>query len=339
MVQDMLKACTGTGTDADTVLPFPPSIEQACAPEMPGLAMIQWALFQLGNLLARPVQFPQSANKRVRYTTLRDPDARSTVLDTFTLPAAQLGALRDACRTRGLTVTQVLDAAMLCATAGIVSDEQRRAMNLRCLLSVGLRPFGKDCPWKDFTGGTVACAGGAVDFIVPVPASAPEATADAFWALAATCRDRAKQLMDCNFVPESVRLFDLGIQYAEVLRIVDKDAESGTLGRGFSCGVSNVGMCDFDFAHQGELQVDGVFYGTSHARNGVLCQLSVETVKASGSLCDCLQMTDPLTTRDVHSRRLFSAFLRRGVRIDSVCGARNSCGRRKGLMYVKLRTS
>jgi len=288
----MLTACSGNQLSAP--MPFPPSVEEACAPQTVGINTALWGAYQLCNLLAMPVQFPQSLKGRSEYC---DPTRRSTILDTFTLSAERVTALRLACRARGVTVTQALGAAMLCATSDTVSDGQPRDLDLRFLLAVGLRSFGVSGA-DDFTGGTVACAGGAVDFIVRVPPSAPDADTGVFWDLARRCREKAKWIFDRKFVSESVRLFDFGMQYAQVLPIVDKDAQSSSLGRGFSCGVSNVGVCDFSSSAGAGLEVEEVFYGTSHARNGVLCQLSVETVKTSGTLCGCLQMTDPLTTRD-----------------------------------------
>ena len=39
------------------------------------------------------------------------------------------------------------------------------------------------------------------------------------------------------------RLFGLGMQYADILSIVEAEAKNpSTLGRGYTCGVSNVGV-------------------------------------------------------------------------------------------------
>jgi hypothetical protein len=62
----------------------------------------------------------------------------------------------------------------------------RRRLLQRFLLSVGLRSFGsaaflerdpsrdRDSNGEDYTGGTVGCAAGAVDFLVRVPAASSE---------------------------------------------------------------------------------------------------------------------------------------------------------------------
>ena len=211
-----------------------------------------------------------------------------------------------------------------------------RDMLLRFLLSVDLRPYGavaaaaatatatsvgagqrKGLQGRgDWAGGTVACAAGAVDFDVPVAAAiasygSPQAAAslsslaaadkaamhENMWNLAARCRNDATEVIEYSrFVPESVRLFGLGMKYAKVLQVVELDAKSSaSLGRGYSCGVSNMGLVQFDSG----IQVRQAFYGTSHARNGVLCQLSCMTTGPPGKeqFFGTLQFTDPIITR------------------------------------------
>ena len=92
------------------------------------------------------------------------------------------------------------------------------------------------------------------------------------------------------------------MDYATILPLVENDASSDTLGRGYSCGVSNVGLVDFDSNSDGDSVSDGsvsveeVYYGTSHSRNGVLCQLSVQTPATTGMMCCTLQTPEPLVT-------------------------------------------
>jgi hypothetical protein len=44
------------------------------------------------------------------------------------------------------------------------------------------------------------------------------------------------------------------------------------------------------------VSIDSGFYGTSHSRNGVLCQLSTMTI--NDQLYGCIQFTHPLVTDD-----------------------------------------
>lgn len=259
-----------------------------------------------------------------------------------------------------MTVTNALAAAVMTLTSAAMQsyfiDSPPSApprlfhgpadIKLRFLLSVSLRPFGKESQHgtssrndadsrgggvstigsDDWTGGTVACAAGAVDYVIKVPeAVLPTAILEssrsskgdgeigrlssqqraAFWELAQSSQNNAQSIINkFNFVPESVRLFALGMKYVDMLPIVEQEAANpASLGRGFSCGVSNVGVVDIathaldDLAHDSKqtIQVREVYYGNSHARNGVLCLLSCATI--NGRFCACLQFTDPLVTR------------------------------------------
>jgi hypothetical protein len=136
-----------------------------------------------------------------------------------------------------------------------------------------------------------------------------------FWDLAKACKDQAEEIIVKNdFVPESVRLFGFGMQYADILTIVEAEARNpDTLGRGYTCGVSNVGLAKLPtppaapsssgrgFLLGGKQSTAAVrpvaaYYGTSHARNGVYCLLS--TITVDDVFCGCLQFTNPLTTTD-----------------------------------------
>jgi hypothetical protein len=251
----------------------------------------------------------------------------------------ELKKLRSACKGHSVTITQALAAAMLCMTASFVQDNRMygncrsdtiedvvedhegllagSSKKYRFLLSVGLRPFGRKNNDKDWTGNTVACAGGAVDFVLPVnydcrkafsstvasiqfdePEVSPILIPECYWYLAQRCRDYSKDIiMNRGFVQESVRLFGIGMQLVDILQAVEIDARStSTLGRGFSCGVSNVGKVEInDVDHSRLLQLKEVYYGTSHSRNGVLCQLSSITIE--DTFCGCLQFTEPIISK------------------------------------------
>lgn len=135
-------------------------------------------------------------------------------------------------------------------------DNMLEELKLRFLLSVDLRPYGTSSTITtatrtptvsstsfttsatttsaidikedndDFTGGTVACAAGAIDFIVPITkrmsklilpwASSSSILSsefkDEFWQLVAQTRDSSSMIIDeFDLVPESVRLFGLGM--------------------------------------------------------------------------------------------------------------------------------
>jgi len=121
----------------------------------------------------------------------------------------------------------------------------------------------------------------------------------------------------------------------DILKAVEIDANNKqSLGRGFTCGVSNMGVVRFDsddndhikHSHQHHhdhghnqpppshnfhprdhdnnnnnndkaiVSIESGYYGTSHSRNGVLCQLSTMTI--NDQLYGCIQFTHPLVTDD-----------------------------------------
>lgn len=325
---------------------FPLNIEKVISPELPNLKTLQWTLFQTFNSLSLPAMIPDVAVAKykkdpVKNSAYASPDNRRTFYKLFTLSPEICNKLKEISKVYSaktgvkITITNILSAAMLCLSNVIIQKnenldseghfivENARNVNLRFLLSVGLRPFGKVNQNKnelknDFTGGDVACTGGAVDFIVPTSSNVldytldtlklsktqavtfPESFRKEFWALAKLCSMKGKQIIqDWDLVPESVRLFGLGMKLVDILQAVEIDAKnSGSMGRGFTCGVSNVGIVSYNDdemlkKNKNDIYVKESYYGTSHARNGVLCQLSSQTIK-DGAFCGCLQFTSPL---------------------------------------------
>ena len=303
-------------------LPFPPNVEDAVSPQMPSLRTLTWSLFQLCNSLRLPVMLPRNTSGTTASLEC-SPETRRTYVESFVLPRQVASLLREKCRERGVTITSLLSAAMLSVTAATIScDDENISQSdllLRFLLSVNLRPFGANPSGavgsNDWAQGTVACAAGAVDYVVPVTeivkrrgrgplvdAESEIKAREGLWNLAISCKAEASFIIDKQqWVQESVRLFGLGMKYANVLKIVEMDAASDSLGRGYTCGVSNMGLVDFGGPNnltkqhqQQQPKVRQVFYATSHSRNGVLCQLSCMTTGGVGEFCGCLQFTAPI---------------------------------------------
>lgn len=343
-------------------LPFPKSVEDAIAPEFLSLSTLKWSLFQLRNQLMNADMLPTiiKKNPQIYSEKYANPDNRSTFLEYFTLTKDETKALRIACRAHGVTITNALSAAILSLTSSFYQNDDQnmdiKTKKLRFLLSVGLRPFGATNPRnevpsvlttipvndekiksgrvsplqigsEDWTQGTVACASGAVDFVVSVPSSTAiqaremserdnnveniydDNASESLWKLAEECRDMAKDIIEVNrYVPESVRLFGFGMKYANILTIVDMEAKNpGTMGRGYSCGVSNVGLVNLPSPPSVSIRnsdscirINSAYYGTSHARNGVYCLLSSITV--GETFCGCLQFTSPFISKDEAKR-------------------------------------
>jgi hypothetical protein len=185
---------------------------------------------------------------------------------------------------------------------------------------------------EDWAQDTVACAAGAVDYVTDVSShllkpivtitdnvslqNLTKEYKELFWKQAKLCSDRSNQLIrDWKFVPESVRLFGLGMDIpgVDILKAVEIDANNAnSFGRSYSCGVSNAGVGSFQTTTADnkntiadEIRVEEAYYGVSHGRNGVCSLLSCMTV--NNRLCCCLQFTSPLTTLEeanIYSRRL-----------------------------------
>lgn len=306
--------------------PFPPSMEDAMVQgaQFPLPSTLGWSLFQMYNSLQMPAMLPQhiSGGTKKSDPAYFEPDNRETFCEYLGFSSELVTKLRERCRERGITVTSALSAAMLSVTSHAIQTlgagedgESLSEEKLRFLLSVDLRPYGSE-GGADWTGGTVACAAGAVDYVVQVTKSVTAASVgmqkqqgsslEDVWMLAARCQQRSDDIISKKrWVPDSVRLFGFGMRYAQILPLVENDARStGTLGRGFSCGVSNMGLARFDSADSkgGLLGVKRVHYGTSHARNGVLCQLSCMSVASPGEagspFYGTLQFTHPLISRE-----------------------------------------
>ncbi len=308
--------------------PFPPSMEDAMVQgaQFPLPSTLGWSLFQMCNSLQRPAMLPRHilAGAKKSEPAYLDPNNRETFCEYVDFSEEIVTRLRKRCRERGITVTSALSAAMLSITSHAIQTlgdarEPLTDQKLRFLLSVDLRPYGSEGR-EDWTAGTVACAAGAVDYVVPVTKSVSASAVgtqeqgsslDDVWMLAARCQQRSDDIINKKrWVPDSVRLFGFGMRYAQILPLVEQDARSeATLGRGFSCGVSNMGLARFNSgaaagaagaagAEGSLLGVKRVHYGTSHARNGVLCQLSCMSVAAPGAsgapFFGTLQFTRPL---------------------------------------------
>eukprot|EP01039_Chlorochromonas_danica_P006369 gene6369-7022_t len=302
-----------------TSLPLPPSVEEALSHHLPlrGLSWrtLLWAGYQLFNLLSRPRVTPAKCGAPLE--RVRDPAQRFTFCRFVDLTAEEVRGLQRTAKARGLSLTHLLSAAVLVVTQSLVtvaSDKDFSPTLLRFLLSVGLRPYGVDRRQQDFTDGTVACAAGAVDYLAWLPPSTllplPPSTSplspaaisntflESFWSLASFCQESSQRLLSSwQVVPESVRLFDLGYQLVDIPQAVERDAHGASFGRGYSCGLSNMGKVDLSIEKEGGrgggLSIEKIYYGTSHGRNGVLMLLSCMTL-ADGGFSGCLQFPGPL---------------------------------------------
>ena len=323
---------------------FPPPIERAVAGDATlTIQTLMWAAFQSLNSLLLPSMLPDSVAriKGPSRAAMAQPEVRKTFCEFVVLSKDETSQLVALCKANKLTVTNLLSALMLISTSNLIQDvavgAQRRSLNLRFLLSVGLRGFGsngkaEEVKKMDFTDKTVACASGAVDFVVPVfgsivskycdaPGVISRADLEGLLRLGRSCSRRSDEIINqWRLVPESVRLFDLGFKLVDILQAVEIEARNpASLGRGYSCGVSNMGVVSLDGSSSQNVAAPVAgFYATSHGRNGVLAQLSCMTI--NGRLNGCLQFTDPIVSgvKAALFREKFEELLRRLLTISKM---------------------
>ena len=308
--------------------PFPPSIEEAVlgpARNTFGLTTIKYAVRE-GLLGALPITLQPHPSRQPPQAPSGLPAAtRRTICEFRRLEADDLASLVQACKARGLTVTAALSAAMLYATSDFAHalGDESSVHNYRLLLSLNMRAFslgklGQATGGEDWADNAVASAAGAMDVLARVKAqsgtalrqssssSEEEDKREAFWAVAKQCRQELLDFVAAGYVPESVQLFDWGMQTLELNEVVEKEAENPkTLGRAYTCGVSNMGVfgpgggkgddsSSFSSSY-GDYRLRGVHYATSHSLTGSLYQLSCGTV--DGALCLTLHYAWPLVDR------------------------------------------
>ncbi|CAN0158226.1 unnamed protein product, partial [Scytosiphon promiscuus] len=144
--------------------------------------------------------------------------SRRSACEFSSVPAADVTAMLQACsRERGQTLSGALSAACLMACSDVAHGESSSinssgssANRYKFLLAVDLRRFGTGeyADSDDWTGGTVACAGGAIDYAVKVPTGSgsrlvgrqggeAEKTAarEEFWRLATRCKAATRDMV------------------------------------------------------------------------------------------------------------------------------------------------
>lgn len=114
-------------------------------------------------------------------------------------------------RERGQTLSGALSAACLMACSDVAPAQgSANANRYKFLMAVDLRRFGvgEHVDSDDWTGGTVACAGGAIDYVVKVAAgsgarlagrdgdAAAKKTLDEFWRLAKRCKTATRDMVE-----------------------------------------------------------------------------------------------------------------------------------------------
>jgi hypothetical protein len=121
-----------------------------------------------------------------------------------------------------------------------------------------------------------------------------------FWRLAQQCKREVSAFAAQNTAREAVSVFDWGMRSIEIGDVCEREAaRPATLGRAYTCGVSNMGRYPYSSSSSSSSQepaaVEAIHYATSHSPWGSLYQLSCGTV--NDRLCLTFQFAEPIVER------------------------------------------
>lgn len=307
---------SGSKSDSTDTVEFPPSME---------MALIEGETFRANTMgyiwsqataaISQPRVLPEGLPSAENRGQDGDDGAygvatRKTACEFSFITEDEITAMLLACRERGQTLSQALSAASLMACSDVSQAEgSRGAHRYKFLMAVDLRRFGVG-PHKgndDWTRGTVACAGGAIDYVVKVSDGsgrkligedgevAARAARDEFWRLARRCKDATRDLVEKETAREAVAVFDWAMESMDIWASVNIESRNPkSLGRAYTCGLSNMGRYPFE-TQVGGLHLKAVHYGTSQSGCGSLFQLSCGTVE--GKMLMTLQFAQPVISR------------------------------------------
>ncbi|CAM9715999.1 unnamed protein product [Ascophyllum nodosum] len=238
--------------------------------------------------------------------------SRKSACEFSSISRDDVAEMLQACRARGQTLSGALSAACLMACSDVAHAEGcRGTIPYKFLMAVDLRRFGKgeQSGSADWTGGTVACAGGAIDYVVKVSVgsgvrlsgqgveAATNAAREEFWRLAQRCKTATRDMVEKETIREAVAVFDWAMDNMSIWASLEIESRNPkTLGRAYTCGVSNMGRYPFE-TQVGDLSLKAIHYGTSQSACGSLFQLSCGTV--DGELFMTLQFAEPIVSRSM----------------------------------------
>ena len=187
-----------------------------------------------------------------------DSSQRKSVVQFRSLSKESTSKLLDACRSKGVSVSNALIAAMALTTTDFIDggdSKPGKMRNYKVLQSLDMRRFGAQLDKCE----TVACMAGSNDIMLgPLQdrsgesfRSEPESAKIQllFWNLAREGKDQTNQFVDSNGPSHAVRVFDFAMTISDMNNLVDLTVKSkDSQGRAYSAGVSNVGVYEMQKA-------------------------------------------------------------------------------------------
>lgn len=230
-------------------------------------------------------------------------EERRSTAQFCTLSQEATDALLQKCRQKGLTMSNVLSAAMALTSSDMIDngDKKDQSRNYKVLQSLDMRRFGAALDNCE----SVACMAGSHDLMLgPLndrsgekirysSGSSAENSEEQFWALANESKKQTSEFIESGGPQQATRVFDFAMTISDMNNLVSLSAKSKeSQGRAYSAGIVNAGV--FERANavrrendaeretlatkHGRYEVEEVYFATSHARSGCLYQASCLTI-------------------------------------------------------------
>jgi len=211
---------------------------------------------------------------------------------------ANVDALVQKCRDEGVSLTNVLSAAVSLAASEFVGGEELKERNYKVLQSLDMRRFQEDEEGGGDRCNSVGCHAGSMDLMygpIPDKSASTSSSSSLLWKLAKEGKTQTEKFITNGGPEEAVRVFDFAMEISDMNNLVHLTAVSqSSLGRAYSAGITNNGVYERQLAVKEEsegtgdrqllesqhepYQILNLFYATSHARTGCLFQTSVITI-------------------------------------------------------------
>lgn len=307
------------------------------------LGTLQYVAGKAAEGFKNPVLLPQSSSSSSsllgsasiltgRTAGGEDTATRRSTVAFRSLSPAQTQRLLQACRSRQVSMSNALTAAVTYTATDFVGDNDDRYYKV--LQSLDMRRFGCDEERDASDPDTVVCMAGSHDLMHgPFPKETGRALRqnptvsrqDNFWQLAREGKQQTEAFIASKGPEQAVRVFDFAMTIADLNNLVHLTAQSkDTKGRAYSAGVTNVGVYErqttFDDDDQllqlehGPYKIRSIHFATPHVTSGCLYQVSAMTV--GGSLQLTFNPVEPIVSQE--SNQAFAdAFV---DLLDKVCG-------------------
>ena len=221
----------------------------------------------------------------------KDEEARRSSLEFRKVSKETTAALLQACRQKGVSISNALTAAVTLTATDHIGQDQAR--NYKVLQSLDMRRFGAQLD----KGESVACMAGSHDLMHgPLPDQSGKALRqnptparlERFWNLAKEGKAQTEAFVASGGPEQAVRVFDFAMTIADLNNLVHLTAQSkDTKGRAYSAGVTNVGVYEMQQGfpradgtrenlklQRGKYRVEDIYFATPHTTSGCLFQVS-----------------------------------------------------------------